>query len=231
VKLPSRQSQSFVALAFILLSYSLRAQQQPGGQVSPPSTPVPPPGTGTPLTHPDTVPTVDPKSDNRELVKRTAPGSEGEFLATARRSIQSQWEYSKLAATKAARADVKAFAVENAKVCEGATRELTAFESHLKVNIPAINDPEFAKKYPQMKAMKSADFDTAYLEQMLNLANLDVALYQSGSRISKDARITGYITRDLPALRTRAQTLAGMKQGAAGSSTSTPSQAAKPAAR
>jgi predicted outer membrane protein len=219
------------ALAFIFLSYTLRAQQQTGGPLQPPSTPVPPPGTGAPLTHPDTVARVDPKTDTRELAKRTAPGSEGEFLATARRSIQSQWEYSKLAATQAARADLKAFAAENAKVCEGATRELTDFESHLKVNIPAINDPEFAKKYPQMKAMKPADFDKAYLEEMLNLANLDVALYQSGSRISKDARITGYIIRDLPVLRTRAQALAGMKQTASDSSTSPSSPPGKPAAR
>jgi putative membrane protein len=130
----------------------------------------------------------------------------------ASRSLKNQWEYSRLAAERADRADVKAFALEIANGYEAANKELVNFETHLNLSIPPINDQDFTKRFPKLRALKGTEFDKAYLDEMAKASALDVSRYEGVRSISKDPGIKDYVDRTLPGLRSRAHKLTALEK-------------------
>jgi putative membrane protein len=176
-----------------------------------PSTETPPKG-GARLTHPDTEPKTTAASEADPPSAKAAPGSDGEFLVMASRSLNNQWQYSKLAAAQGSAAGVKAFASKAEKECEALNRELRNIETALKLEIPAQNDGTFAKRFEELRNLKGKEFDNAYLAEMQKASALEVSQYEGLDSVSKNPRIKDYADRALPILRARGTALETLKK-------------------
>lgn len=122
---------------------------------------------------------------------------DAEFLARATESGLMEVELGKLASRKATHPEVKAFAALMMDDHGKSTAELTS----LKTSTP--RPPAKSVAAPAtLTSAEGADFDRAYMAEMVAMHEKSVALYEKQSRDGKDGVLKKFAADTLPTVRT-----------------------------
>ena len=130
-------------------------------------------------------------------------GRDEDFIKDVAQASQVEIESSKLAITKAANPEVKAFAEKLVKDHTEASAELMALVHSKNAMWPADDPGLKAKKqkHESLQTLTGAEFDKEYLEDMISDHESAMALFGKQSAMGKDARIQAFADKTLPALR------------------------------
>ena len=156
-----------------------------------PQTPKTPPATSKPATT-DQKPTADAK---------TSASADSAFMHTAAIGGMAEVELGKLAVANATSSDVKQFAQRMVDDHSKANDELKALAAQKNVKLPAELDAKHKAVVDKLAKQKGAGFDAAYMSEMVNDHNTDVALFQKESKSGKDAETKAWAAKTLPTLQ------------------------------
>jgi len=156
-----------------------------------PQTPKTPPTASKPATA-DQKPTTDAKA---------SANADSSFMHTAAVGGMAEVELGKLAASSATSSDVKQFAQRMVDDHSKANDELKALAAQKNVKLPAELDAKHKAVVDKLSKQKGAAFDAAYMSEMVNDHNTDVALFQKESKSGKDAETKAWAAKTLPTLQ------------------------------
>ena len=156
-----------------------------------PQTPKTPPATAKPSTT-DTKSTTDAKA---------SASADSAFMHTAAMGGMAEVELGKLGVANAMSSDVKQFAQRMVDDHSKANDELKALAAQKNVKLPAELDAKHKAVVDKLAKQKGAGFDAAYMSEMVNDHNTDVALFQKESKSGKDAETKAWAAKTLPTLQ------------------------------
>jgi putative membrane protein len=123
------------------------------------------------------------------------------FVMEAARGGMAEVELGKLAADKAASADVKQFGQRMVDDHSKANDELKAWASQKNVTLPADMDAKQKALHHRLSGLSGAAFDRAYMNDMVADHNHDVAAFTRESKMAKDADLKAWAGKTLPTLQ------------------------------
>uniref|UniRef100_F4CBR8 Outer membrane protein-like protein n=1 Tax=Sphingobacterium sp. (strain 21) TaxID=743722 RepID=F4CBR8_SPHS2 len=127
---------------------------------------------------------------------------DAKFATEAASGGLAEVELGKLAEQKASDAKVKEFGAMMVKDHSKANEELKALAAKKNIALPAAPAEEKQKKMQEISAKTGADFDKAYVEEMLADHKKDVTLFEEASNKVQDPEMKQFIDKTLPVLRT-----------------------------
>jgi putative membrane protein len=148
-----------------------------------------------------------------------------DFMKEAAGGGLAEVELGKLAATKAQNAEVKSFGQMMVTDHTKANTELKSLAAKKNVTLPT--DPGSHKStMDDLKGLKGADFDEAYVDQMVDDHETDVAAFQQQADNSSDPDVKAFAAKTLPVLKTHLEKIRSIQsklqqQGNAGQSNTT----------
>ncbi len=150
-------------------------------------------------TPPPREPTPVPREQTRpQPPSSTMPraGADHEFVTKATEGGMKEVELGKLAAQKASNAEVKAFANRMVTDHGKSNSELASVSG-------SMHKPDADKLTPPAKLATAtgADFDRAYMAEMVSAHTATVALYEKQSREGSDEKLKKFATEKLPTVR------------------------------
>ncbi len=95
----------------------------------------------------------------------------------------TQIEAAKLAETKASTQSVKTFAMQNEQLYTGLSNHLNQISENYAIKLPAALSAAAQKNLQDLKAIKGASYDHAYLLQMLKDHNAMIREYNAAKNI------------------------------------------------
>lgn len=131
-----------------------------------------------------------------------AQTEDAKFATEAASGGLAEVELGKLAEQKASDAKVKAFGAMMVKDHSKANEELKALAAKKNIALPTAPAEEKQKKMQEISAKTGADFDKAYVEEMLADHKKDVTLFEEASNKVQDPEMKQFIDKTLPVLRT-----------------------------
>lgn len=144
--------------------------------------------------------------------KRT-PVSDRDFVTEAAGGGMAEVKLGELAKERAGSAEVRKFGERMVEDHTRANQELTALLRKKGMDMPTKEMPKKAQEcYDRLSQLKGAEFDKAYIKDMVKDHREDVALFESMSKSGKDADLRAFAIKTLPTLREHyqlAQKLAG----------------------
>jgi putative membrane protein len=144
--------------------------------------------------------------------KRT-PVSDREFVTEAAGGGMAEVKLGELAKERAANPRVRKFGERMIDDHTRANQELMALLRKKGMDVPAKEMPKKAQEcFDRLSQLKGAEFDQAYIKDMLKDHREDVALFESMTKNGKDADLRAFAIKTLPTLREHyqlAQKLAG----------------------
>ena len=132
---------------------------------------------------------------------KTAASADSAFMHTAAIGGMAEVELGKLAVANATSSDVKQFAQRMVDDHSKANDELKALAAQKNVKLPAELDAKHKAVVDKLAKQKGAGFDAAYMSEMVNDHNTDVALFQKESKSGKDAETKAWAAKTLPTLQ------------------------------
>ena len=156
-----------------------------------PQTPKTPPATSKPATS-------DPKATTDA---QSSASADSAFMHTAAIGGMAEVELGKLGVANATSSDVKQFAQRMVDDHSKANDELKALAAQKNVTLPAQLDAKHKAVVDKLAKQKGAAFDAAYMSEMVNDHNTDVALFQKESKSGKDAETKAWAAKTLPTLQ------------------------------
>jgi putative membrane protein len=123
------------------------------------------------------------------------------FMSEAATGGMAEVELGRLAAQKAASADVKAFGQRMVRDHSKANGELKAVAAKKGVTLPtALTDEQKANK-AKLEKLSGAAFDREYMAMMVEDHDKDVAAFQDKSTSANDADLRAFVSKTLPTLQ------------------------------
>ena len=148
-----------------------------------------------------------------------------QFLSEAAVGGMAEVRMGNLAQQQAASADVKTFGRRMVDDHSKANDEIKDLASKKNIALPKDVDAKHKAIYDRLSKLQGAEFDRAYVDEMLKDHRTDVAEFRKQSQTSADPDVKTFATRTLPTLEqhlTTAESLA---------STGTRTERANPPAR
>jgi putative membrane protein len=127
--------------------------------------------------------------------------TDSDFLKEAGLGGMAEVEMGKLASTKAANAEVKKFAQMMVTDHSKANEELKALASRKGVTIPAELDSSHKATLDGLRSQVGADFDTEYVEAMVDDHEKDVKAFEDKAKNATDPDIKAFAEKTLPVLK------------------------------
>lgn len=124
-----------------------------------------------------------------------------EFVTKAARGALAEVELGRLATQRAARPSVRSFGERMVTDHGRSNAELTAIASGKGLAVPTTLDPSQVAVSDRLSSLSGADFDRAYMSEMIRDHTEDVALFEREAEISPDADIRAWAAHSLPMLR------------------------------
>jgi putative membrane protein len=124
-----------------------------------------------------------------------------EFMRTAAMGNLAEVELGNLAVQRAARPEVKDFGARMVKDHTAANADLTALARTKGVDLPTAPGPEHQAVRDRLSALRGADFDRAYMQEMVKDHTEDVAEFEKASRTASDQDVRAFAAAKLPTLR------------------------------
>src|SRR5262249_46299940 len=102
---------------------------------------------------------------------------------------------------RAARPSVRSFAERMVTDHGRANAELAALAKSKGIAVPTAVEPARQATRDRLSALNGADFDRAYMSEVLSDHMADVALFEGEGAAARDAAIKAWAARTLPTLR------------------------------
>ena len=154
------------------------------------------------------------------------------FAEKAMQGGMAEVEAGKMAMDKAQDAQVKAFAKRMVDDHSKANAELTKIASAKGITPPAAVDGGHKRKMDRMSSKTGADFDRAYMDDMVDDHQATVRDFRSAAKSSKDPDIKAFAASTLPTLEQHlqeAKTIEAAVKGRKSTTTSKSSSSMAPA--
>lgn len=129
------------------------------------------------------------------------PGADRSFIEKAAIGGMTEVDASKVAQSKATNPAVKDFAAQMVKDHTKANSELMSAATAKGVTPPATLDKAHQKEVDKMSNLSGADFDKAYMKQMVADHKATVELFEKQAKSGKDADLQGWAGKTLPTLQ------------------------------
>ena len=126
---------------------------------------------------------------------------DNDFMKEAPVGGMAEVEMGKLAATKAASADVKKFAQMMVDDHTKANNDLKALAAKKNITIPTDLDSSHKATMDDLREQNGADFDKAYVEEMVDDHEEDVAKFEDEAKNATDPDIRAFAQKTLPTLQ------------------------------
>lgn len=124
-----------------------------------------------------------------------------EFLRKAARGGAAEVELGNLATQRASRPIVKEFGAKMVRDHGAANAELATLARAKGVDVPTTPDPAHQAGRDRLMALQGADFDRAYMQDMVSDHTQDVAEFERASQTASDADVRSWAAARLPVLR------------------------------
>lgn len=124
-----------------------------------------------------------------------------EFVMKAAQGGMAEVSGGQTAATQAANADVKAFGNQMVTDHSKANDELKQLATTKGLALPADTDDEHKKKLAEMAKKTGADFDKAYMKDMVEDHEKDVKEFENASKNAQDPDLKAWAAKTLPTLQ------------------------------
>jgi len=139
------------------------------------------------------------KSDKTDKTHGALTTAQG-FLKKVAEGGMAEVQVSQLAATKASRADVKAFAEKLVADHTKANDEVKALAARKSIDLPTTLDARHKATHDKLAALSGAAFDRAYLDAMMADHRADVAEFKRQSTMNQDPDVKAWAAKTLPTL-------------------------------
>ncbi|PYS99991.1 MAG: DUF4142 domain-containing protein [Acidobacteria bacterium] len=123
------------------------------------------------------------------------------FLTEAASGGLAEVELGKIASSKAQNAEVKKFAEMMVTDHSKANDELKTLAAKKSITLPAAPMAKHESVIQKLQAMSGADFDKAYVDDMLEDHEKDVAEFEKQSQSNPDADVKAFAAKTLPTLK------------------------------
>lgn len=141
------------------------------------------------------------------VVKGTKPASpDAPFIGSAAMESLATVEHSRLATQNASSADVKQFAQRIIDDHRKAGDELKGLASPREIVLDTKLDDQHRATQETLAKLTGADFDKAYMAQMLKAHLQAVALFQQEMKSGQDRDVKAWATKRLPTLQEHVKT-------------------------
>lgn len=126
---------------------------------------------------------------------------DAQFAVEAANGGMAEVELGKLAQQKAANSKVKDFGAMMVTDHSKANDELKALAKTLKITLPTAINADEQKAKDDLSKKSSADFDKAYVDNMIEDHKKDIKVFEDASKNCKDASLQAFATKTLPTLK------------------------------
>jgi len=123
------------------------------------------------------------------------------FLENAAQGGMVEVQLGKLAEQKASSDQVKQFGKRMAADHQKANDELKKIAANRGFNLPVEMSSSERREYDKLQGMSGADFDRAYMKEMVSDHKKDLKEFQSEAKSSKDGDLKNFATSTLPTLQ------------------------------
>jgi len=127
------------------------------------------------------------------------------FATKAASGGKEEVELGRLAAQQASNSDVKAFANRMVQDHSKAGDELMQITNKLGITLPAQDDPMFIQVKDKLSKLKAADFDRAYMSEMVNGHTKVANDFESYLNNGTNTELKGWASKTLPTVRDHLQ--------------------------
>jgi len=128
-----------------------------------------------------------------------------EFAMKAATGGRHEVELGRLAADRASNSDVKAFGDRMVKDHSQAGDELMQITSKLGITIPTEDDATFKQMHDRLSNLKGADFDKAYMSEMLEDHQKDLSEIQTYANSGNSPELKQWATKTATMVRDHLQ--------------------------
>ena len=127
------------------------------------------------------------------------------FANKASTGGKQEVELGRLAAQQASNADVKSFANRMVQDHSKAGDELMQITNRLGVTVPSQDDPSFNQKRDNLAKLKAAEFDRAYMNEMVDGHTKVASDFESYLNTGTNADLKAWTSKTLPTVREHLQ--------------------------
>src|SRR5215217_7956264 len=128
-------------------------------------------------------------------------GMENTFVTEAAVGGMAEVELGRLAQTKAQNAEVKRFAQMMIDDHSKANDELKSLATKKNISLPTSLDAKHQSTMQKLQGMSGAEFDKAYVDDMLEDHEKDVSEFEKQSQSNPDADVKAFAAKTLPTLK------------------------------
>jgi putative membrane protein len=127
-------------------------------------------------------------------------GADSAFVTKAAIGGMAEVKLGQLATQKASNADVKSFAQQMVDDHGKANDELKQLASKKGVTLPTDIDAKHQATYDRLSKLSGAEFDRAYMQEMVSDHRTDVNEFRRESKSGADPDVKGWAAKTLPTL-------------------------------
>ncbi len=153
--------------------------------------------------------------------KNGAPTKDRAFITEAAIGGMAEVDLGQLASSQASNDKVKAFGQKMVADHGKAGDELKRLAASKQVTVPTTLDAKHKAAHDRFAKMSGADFDRAYVADMVADHKKDVADFMKESTSGKDPEVQAWATKTLPTLQEHLRMIEEIQRGLGGRSTST----------
>ena len=146
------------------------------------------------------------------------PRADEKFMKDAAVDGMAEVQLGELAEQHAASDAVKQFGQRMAKDHQKANDELKQLASQKGVQLPTALDSAHQRQYDRLSKLNGADFDRAYMKEMVTDHDKDVKEFQKQANSGKDADLKSWASTTLPTLKEHQQQAKQVSAGVQGKS-------------
>lgn len=139
--------------------------------------------------------------------------SDAKFAVEAANGGMSEVVLGKLAAEKATNKKVKDFGNMMVTDHSKANDELKALAHKLSITLPDSISSDESKTRDDLAKKSGADFDKAYVQDMVDDHKKDVKAFEDGAKNCKDSDLKAFANKTLPTLKMHLQVIEKIKKG------------------
>lgn len=147
-------------------------------------------------------------------------GGERRFVETAARHGMAEVQLGKMAQDKAQDAQVKDFGRRMVEDHGKANDQLKSLASAKGVTLPTEPDAAHKRLADRLAKLSGAEFDHAYMKEMVDDHQKDVKEFRDMARSAKDAEVKAFASANLPVLEEHLKMAQALQKGGASASAS-----------
>jgi len=168
--------------------------------------------------------TAKTAGENNRAMNQT---SDKKFAMDAAMGGMAEVELGKLAAEKATNPDVKQFAQRMVDDHGKANDELKTIASKESIDLPSQLDSKHQAVLDRLSKLSGADFDKAYVKEMVKDHDMDVKEFQREAQNGQNAALRDFASKTLPTLQEHQKMIHDIDRNKMSSSKSTSSDRSK----